>query len=594
VIDVATRQSKLSFQLKRFLAFLKILVSKKNSALGVGLIGFFLFLAAAAPLITPYNALGVDPTAPLFPLSAPSKAPTWLRVLPGWLGGNPTLSENMLVVNNPMAPTLAKDGGEWNFEKAGDSVSDPYLVADVGIPEGYSPPGFTVGAKEGSLAVKFSRASGTSFQNSSKIRLYVEFDYPYLGPTGRFVGNIALLVRGSSYTNLTSKFANGTLTYVETKHLYAPVVVRVFIGQVDGKEWKLWPNPEIDAVTGAKMGVGQVNSPLGFAKDPVTNQPWGINRPESGVLVPGGWVISRGSAATKGGHIDSESNNLVNPFTEFGAQSIPDRIVFTKPGGYIYGVEITFLDQMDNTRDVETTVFIDDFGLFLFGTSFGLLGTDHQGRDLFSQLIYGTRISLYIGISVAVASVFIGLAVGLAAGYLGRIVDELLMRVSDLLLVLPGLPLLVVLMAVLGPSLENLMILLALLGWMGFARMVRAQVLSIKERPFVEAAKAVGAGRFHIIINHILPSVMSLVYISLATAVPGAVTAEAALSWLGFYDPDRMSWGRMLNGVFEGQAITNWWWIIPPGLFISLLAVSFILLGYALDEVLNPKLRMRK
>ena len=594
MIEVATRQSKLSFQIGRFWAFLKLLVSKKNSAIGVSLVGFFVILAVVAPLLTPYNALGVDPSAPLFPLSAPSKAPTWLRLLPTWLGGDPKLSENMLVVKNPMSPTLVKDGGEWNFEKTGAGVSDPYLEADVRVPEGYSPAGFRLGSIGGSLAVKFNRASGASFQNGSKIRLYVEFDYPYLGPTGRFVGNIALLVRGSSYTNRTLMPVNGTLTYVDTRYLYTPVVVKVFLGPVDGKEWKLWPPPEIDASMSAKLNFGQVNSPLGFAKDPVTKQPWGIDRPESGVLVPGGWVISRNSAAAKGGHIDSESNYIVNPFTEFGTQGAPDRTVFTKPGGYVFGVEITFLDQMDGTRDVETTVFIDDFGLFLFGTSFGLLGTDHQSRDLFSQLIYGTRISLYIGILVAVASVAIGLAVGLAAGYLGRIVDELLMRISDLLLVLPGLPLLVVLMAVLGPSLENLMILLVFLGWMGFARMVRAQVLSIKERPFVEAAKAVGAGRFHIIINHILPSVMSLVYISLATAVPGAVTAEAALSWLGFYDPYRMSWGRMLNGVFEAQAITNWWWVVPPGLFISVLAVSFILLGYALDEVLNPKLRMRK
>lgn len=594
MIEVAARQSKLAFQIGRFWEFLKLLVSKKKSAFGVGLIVFFLILATAAPLITPYDALGADPATPLFPLSAPSKAPTWLRSLPTWLGGNPTLSENMFVIQNPMAPTLAKDGGEWNFEKSGDGVSDPYVVSDIGVPVGYSPLGFRHGSAGGSLAVKFSRAGGTSFQNDSKIRLYVEFDYPYLGPPGRFVGNVALLVRGSSYTKSELKIVNGTPTYVDTPYLYTPVVTRVFLGQVDGKEWKLWPTPEIDVTMSKQLNFGQVYAPLGFAKDPITKQPWGINRPESGVLVPGGWVISRSSAATAGGHIDSESNDLVNPLTEFGAASAPHRMVFTKPGGYVYGIEITFLDQIDNNRDVETTVYIDDIGLFLFGTSFGLLGTDQEGRDLFSQLIYGTRISLYIGISVAVASVAIGLAVGLAAGYLGRVVDEFLMRLSDLLLVLPGLPLLIVLMAVLGPTLENLMILLVFLGWMGFARMVRSQVLSVKERPFVEAAKAVGAGRFHIIINHILPSVMSLVYISLATAVPGAVTAEAALSWLGFYDPYRMSWGRMLNGVFEARAITNWWWVVPPGLFISLLAVSFILLGYALDEVLNPKLRMRK
>jgi peptide/nickel transport system permease protein len=164
-----------------------------------------------------------------------------------------------------------------------------------------------------------------------------------------------------------------------------------------------------------------------------------------------------------------------------------------------------------------------------------------------------------------------------------------------MLLVLPTLPLLIVMVAVLGANLNNLILLLGLLGWMGFARTVRSQVLSLKERPFVEAAIAIGAGKTHIIIKHILPNVMSLVYVSLATAVPGNIVAEAALSWLGFYDPNVMSWGRMLHDVQNtAGAIYNWWWVIPPGLCIAVLAVSFIMIGYALDEALNPRLRMRR
>jgi len=264
------------------------------------------------------------------------------------------------------------------------------------------------------------------------------------------------------------------------------------------------------------------------------------------------------------------------------------------PGKYIYGIEITFIDNFAYDTDVVVNVYIDNFGLFLDGTSFGILGTDHLGRDLFAQLIYGTRISLYVGILVALLSVAIGLVVGLFAGYVGGAADQLLMRINDLMLVMPGLPLLIVLVAVLGARIENLIILLGLLGWNGFARVVRSQVLSLKERPFVEAARAAGAGTWHIIFRHILPNVMSLAYISLASSVPGAITAEAALAWLGFSDPTRMSWGRMLHDVFEAGATRNWWWIIPPGLAISLVAMAFILLGYALDEILNPKLRMRR
>jgi peptide/nickel transport system permease protein len=129
---------------------------------------------------------------------------------------------------------------------------------------------------------------------------------------------------------------------------------------------------------------------------------------------------------------------------------------------------------------------------------------------------------------------------------------------------------------------------------MGFAKVVRAQVLSIRERPFIEAAKAAGAGSTHIVFRHVLPNVMGLVYVSLATTVPGAIVAEAALSWLGFADPRRMSWGRMLSEVQQQHAYTKLWWVIPPGLSIAFVCVSFILLGYALDDVLNPKLRIRR
>lgn len=293
--------------------------------------------------------------------------------------------------------------------------------------------------------------------------------------------------------------------------------------------------------------------------------------------------------------IDSYSEAMITRFG--GVPTDPAAVVFSQRDQIALTVRVFFEDakpEMDKKK-VEATVFIDDLNLRIYGNTYGLLGTDQQGRDIFSQITYGARISLSVGLLAAFLGVVIGLVVGLAAGYLSTLVDEGLMRFTDILLVLPGLPLLIVLIAVLGPSLMNLIILIGLLGWMGFARVVRSQVLSLKERPYVEAAKAVGAGRFHIITKHILPNVMSLVYVSLALSVPSAILSEAALSFLGLFDPTVVSWGRMLHDAqtIEG-GLDKWWWWLPPGLSIALISVAFILLGYALDEILNPRLRRRR
>lgn len=273
--------------------------------------------------------------------------------------------------------------------------------------------------------------------------------------------------------------------------------------------------------------------------------------------------------------------------------SDPAAEIFTKPGDYTYGVELLFRDNAIKT--VSATVYISDLNVKLYGTSYGLLGTDQLGRDIFSQLIYGSRVSLVVGLLSAFLSIVIGLFVGLLAGYLGRTADEVIMRLNDAMLVLPGLPLLLVLIAVLGTSMVNLILLIGILGWNGFARVVRAQVLSLKERPFVESAKAVGAGKFYIILKHILPNVMGLVYVTLAFTVPGAILSEASISWLGLYDPNVMSWGRILYDVQnQPKGFEMWWWLVPPGLAIAFVSISFMLLGYALDEILNPKLRVRR
>jgi len=575
VIRLVKRQSKLVFTLGRFMEFLKLLLRNGKSVGGLAIIAIFCVLALAPGWFTPYDSLGENPAELGFPLAGGSTAPVWLRHMPTWLGGKPELSENMMVCQNPGCPKLVRDGGELNFTVDGSGL----VINESDVDYPYTQAlGFLKLAEPGSLNVTFSRGSGT-FYNGSKVVIFKEFEFPYLGAPSRFYGNIELYVKG---------------TVDAWGKLDVPVKVTVFLGLVGGKMWRLWPPPHNPAEDS--------RVPMGFTKDLLTGQPGPIEKPEYGSLVydnvSKSWVNQHWitPVQTTISRIDSESNSVSNSKSDFGAPpNRPVTMVFTSlPDRYVYGVEMIFIDQKDSGKPVSTSVFIDDFGLLFFGTSWGIMGSDHHGQDLFAQLVYGTRVSLYLGVMVSFLSVAIGLTVGLTAGYLGRVVDDLLMRFTDLLLVLPGLPLLIVLVAVLGATIDNLIILLGFLGWMSFARMVRSQVLSVKERPFVEAAKAVGAGKLHVIITHVLPSVMPLVYISLAMSVPGAITAEASLAWLGFYDPFRMTWGRMLNMFFEANATTNWWWVLPPGLCIAAIAAAFVLLGYALDEVLNPKLRQRR
>jgi peptide/nickel transport system permease protein len=224
------------------------------------------------------------------------------------------------------------------------------------------------------------------------------------------------------------------------------------------------------------------------------------------------------------------------------------------------------------------------------------MGTDDGGQDIFTQFVYGARLSIYVGLAATLIGVGVGLTIGLMAGYLGKLVDEVLMRFTDMILVIPFLPLLIVLSFVLGPSLNTIVLIIGLLSWPGFARLFRSQVLSIRERPFIEAAKASGAGTAYIITKHVFPNIVALVYVNLALSVPAAIVGEAALSFLGLGDPTQVTWGKMLElarGAGSAGSLT-WWWIVPPGIGIAILSLSFILIGYSLDEIFNPRLRRRR
>lgn len=224
-----------------------------------------------------------------------------------------------------------------------------------------------------------------------------------------------------------------------------------------------------------------------------------------------------------------------------------------------------------------------------------LLGTDNLGRDVLAYLMSGARSSLFVGITATIISMLLGTLIGITAGYMGGWVDNLLMRITDFFLVLPWLPFCMVLAAILGNSMWNIILVIGLTGWAGTARVIRAQTLSVKEQQYVERTVSIGANKCHIMMRHILPNVFPLVFSESILIISSSILTETSLAFLGLGDPTNPSWGTMLNDAYSTGAMTNgaWWYFITPGICVILVALGFTLMGYAFDEILNPKLKKR-
>lgn len=481
---------------------------------GLALLIAFVFIALAAPVLTPFN--------PGDRVSGDLAQPQWVMNYPdGYY-----LSQNVVAPSSPQISSPSDVQG-WAL------IATPSSLAN--LQETYAPNVRSSLASSGSIQITYTGSS------PSVVRLAQSLQFPYRGPPQDFIASIQYLV-----TNVGSP---------------SPVQVNLFIERTQ---------PTVQDYLlplHTKTSSGSTNL-VGIDANDTGSDKW--QPPFLSAFGSGPAVITYTGTS--------------------GTGLSPAQVIFSSTGQYLYGVQLKFYGPV--------TVNIDTLQLKVLGTAYGLLGTDYAGADIYTQFIYGSRVSLLVGLLSAGIGIGLGLVVGLLAGFLGRYVDEVLMRFTDMMLVIPGLPLLIVLVAVLGPSIWNLIIVIGFLGWMGFARIVRSQVLTIRERPFIEAARASGAGTGRIIVKHIFPNLVSLTYVNLALTVPGAILSESALAFLGLSDPSLISWGHMFQYLQISGVLVKfppaWWWVLPPGFGIALVSLSFILIGYALDEIFNPRLRKRR
>jgi peptide/nickel transport system permease protein len=253
-------------------------------------------------------------------------------------------------------------------------------------------------------------------------------------------------------------------------------------------------------------------------------------------------------------------------------------------GTYTITQSFVFSDQSDTANDS---------GVILGGKVYGLIGTDDLRRNLLVGILWGAPVALFIGLTVAIAGVIIGLIYGVLAGYKGGRSDEGLMRINDIFYSLPTLPILVILSVTIGTNLFLITGFLVIFGWVGMAKISRSLALQLKNMPYVEASKLMGQSDWKIIFKHIIPQLLPLTFASIAISVPSAILGEATLSFLGLSDPSIPTWGQILHDANEAGAASRgiWWWIVPPGLMIALTGLAFVLIGNALDAIVNPRSR---
>jgi len=547
-----TFKESAQFTIQRLREFLASFSRSKRGLVGTLTVIAFVIFAVVGPAVAPYEPLnaswyGYYPAQPPAIVAETLAVPYWYKYLPG--GEN--LVESFTVVKDHEFST-EESLNAWKAEMSNaELTSGPTWNPTRGVHEMTQPSHVQPRKNEACAQISYVAAEGQSRPEAVTVKLTYSFSFPYKNSPKNFWFHTSYLIEGN-VSNLRV-FLNYSLYR---------------IGSVQKSDYTY-----DSKYTTEKDGITIYHFPL-VAKDlnPVT-------------IWSHFWIRAT-------------DNTVFNNPKWFNN---PQGRIFPEAGNYSLTVTAVFEDTTTRARNVN--LYLDNVDMLVYGNTHGLLGTDYnlaKPRDNLTSFIWGARVSLIVGLLSAFISVSIGLTVGLTAGYVGGLVDEALMRFADLLMTLPGLPLLIVLVQVLKPSIWNIVGVLAFLGWMGFSRNVRAMTLSLRERSFVEAAKASGAGKLRIMTKHILPNVFALVYLALAVSVPGAIVAESSLSFLGLFDPTIITWGRMFNefqesGVAALKSVQDYWfWFVPPGVGISLLSISFILIGYSLDDILNPRLRMRR
>ena len=287
-------------------------------------------------------------------------------------------------------------------------------------------------------------------------------------------------------------------------------------------------------------------------------------------------------------------NGIANHLSKYGFpvdQSQPQVVVFSSmeelsvlKGRYKISATFFLFDNADQ---------VIDSNLIIGGKVYGLLGTDELRRDLSIGIVWGTPLALFIGISVSSISVMIGMIYGVISGYKGRNTDEAMMRINDVIYALPALPVLILLAVAIGKSIFLIVGFLIIFGWVGIAKVSRSMALQIKNLQYIEAAELMGQSSTRIVMKHILPQLLPYTFASIAISVPGAIITEAGLSFLGLGDPTMPTWGQLLHDAnqYGASARGLWWWIVPPGMMVALTGLAFVLIGTALDAIVNPKMK---
>ncbi len=234
------------------------------------------------------------------------------------------------------------------------------------------------------------------------------------------------------------------------------------------------------------------------------------------------------------------------------------------------------------------------FEPYLFPGQEHLLGTNDMGHDILSELIYGSRVSLIVGFGAALMATLIGTIVGLLAGYFRGTTDEILMGITDIFLMIPQIPLIIVIASFLRPSFWLVALLMGSLWWTSTARVVRSKTLQVRENGFVQASRSLGFSDRHIIITDILPNIFHVIMPKFLLSIASAMIAEASISFLGLGDPTMKSWGMMINFAFTRGGFINgyWWWYLTPGLCITLFVLCVVLMGFAWEEQEQTTLRL--